>query len=118
MPSIPPQDGVDALLCAGIRAGTLTISPVDSLSGVAGKSLPPPPAGEQDAMGRPSGASGTSGPTRVWGSTGPLSWVDGTLVHALWGVNAILFPTQLRVLQERGGGNIPRRLGLLRRRMR
>ena len=58
-------------------------------------------------MGRPSGASGTSGPTRVWGSTGPLSWVDGTLAHALWGVNANLFPTQLRVLQECGEGIYP-----------
>jgi hypothetical protein len=40
MPSLPPRDGVDALLCAGIRAGTSTISPVDSLSSVTGKSLP------------------------------------------------------------------------------
>ncbi len=58
-------------------------------------------------MGCPSGASGTSGPTPVWGSIGPLSWVDGTLAYALWGINAILFPTQLRVLQEHGGGIYP-----------
>jgi hypothetical protein len=55
MPSLPPRDGVDALLCAGIRAGTSTISPVNLLSGVAGKSLPPPPTGEHDAIGGPSG---------------------------------------------------------------
>ena len=107
MPSLPPRDGIEALLCAGIRTGTSTISPVDTLSGVAGKSLPPPPAGEHDAMGCPSGASGTSGPTWIRGSTGPLRRVDGTLAHALWGVNAILFPTQLRVLQEHGGGIYP-----------
>ena len=57
MPSLPPRDGVDALLCAGIHAGTSTISPVDSLSSVAEKSLPPPPTGEHDAIGGPSGIS-------------------------------------------------------------
>jgi hypothetical protein len=40
MPSLPPRDGVDAPICAGIRTGTSTISPVDSLSSVAGKSSP------------------------------------------------------------------------------
>jgi hypothetical protein len=53
MPSLPPRDGVDAPLCAGIRAGTSTISPVDTLSSVAGKSLPPPPAGEHDPWAAP-----------------------------------------------------------------
>ena len=107
MPSLQPRDGVDAPLCAGIRAGSSTISPVDSLSSVAGKSLPPPPAGEHEAMGCPSGAFGTSGPTGVRESTGPLRRVDGTLAHVIWGVNAIVFPTQLRVLQEHGGGIYP-----------
>ena len=87
MPSLPPRDGVDALLCAGIRAGTLTISPVDSLSSVAGKSLPPPPTGEHDAIGGPSGIS--LSPPRVlrehgWGESPhaaarSLVWVVGTL---------------------------------------
>ena len=58
-------------------------------------------------MGCPSGAFGTSGPTEVRGSTGPLRRVDGTLAHVIWGVNAIVFPTQLRVLQEHGGGIYP-----------
>ena len=108
MPSLPPRDGGDTPLCVGIRAGALTVSPVDTLSGVSGKSLPLPPTGEHDAMGCPFGASGTSGPTRVWGSTGPLSWVDGTLAHhVLWGINAIVFPTQLCVLREHGGGIYP-----------
>ncbi len=87
MPSPPPRDGVDALLCAGIRAGTLTISPVDTLSGVAGKSLPPPPTGEHNAIGGPSGIS--LSPPRVLREHGggksqhaaarSLVWVDGTL---------------------------------------
>jgi hypothetical protein len=87
MPSLPPQDGVDALLCAGIRVGTLTISPVDSLSGVAGKSLPPPPTGEHNAIGGPSGIfllppcalrehAGGKSPHAAARS---LVWVDGTL---------------------------------------
>jgi hypothetical protein len=59
-------------------------------------------------MGCPSGASGMSGPTQVWGFPGPLSWVDGTLAyHVLWGVNSIVFPTQLRVFREHGGGIYP-----------
>jgi hypothetical protein len=87
MPSLPPQDGVDTLLCAGIRAGTLTISPINSLSGVAGKSLPPPPTGEHDAIGGPSGIS-LSPPCvlcKHGGGKSPhaaarlLVWVDGTL---------------------------------------
>jgi hypothetical protein len=87
MPSLPPQDGVDAPLCAGIRAGTSTISPVDTISGVAGKSLPPPPKGEHDAIGGPSGIS--LSPPRVLrehgGGKSPhaaarsLVWVDDTL---------------------------------------
>jgi hypothetical protein len=87
MPSLPPRDGVDALLCAGIRAGTLTISPVDSLSGVAGKSLPPPPTGEHDAIGGPSGISLSSpcvlrehgGGKSPHAAARSLVWVDGTL---------------------------------------
>ena len=87
MPSLPPQDGIDALLCTDIRAGTSTISPVDSLSSFAGKSLPPPPTGEHDAIGGPSGIS--LSPPRVLrehgGRESPhaaarlLVWVDGTL---------------------------------------
>ncbi len=87
MLSLPPRDGVDALLCAGIRAGTLTISPVDTLSGVSGKSLPLPPTGEHDAIGSPSGIS-PSPPCvlcKHGGGKSPhaaarlLVWVDGTL---------------------------------------
>ena len=55
-------------------------------------------------MGYPSGASGTSGHAQLRSSTGPLGWVYGTLAHVFWGVNAIIFPTQLRVLWEHGGG--------------
>ncbi len=87
MPSLPPQNGIDSLLCAGIHAGTSTISPVNTLSGVAGKSLSPPPTGEHDAIGGPSGIS--LSPPRVLcehgGGKSPhaaarsLIWVDGTL---------------------------------------
>ncbi len=87
MPSLPPRDGVDALLCAGIRAGTSTISPVDSLSRVAGKSLPPPPTGEHDAIGGPSGISllppcvlrEHGGGKSPHAAARLLVWVDGTL---------------------------------------
>jgi hypothetical protein len=88
MPSLPPRDGVDALLCAGIRACTSTISPVDSLSIVVGKSLPLPTSGEQQSIGGPYGAGGMSMSAK---SSGPLGWVDGTLTQLVfcWVVNAI-----------------------------
>ncbi len=97
MPSLPPRDGVDALLCAGIRVGTSTISPVDSLSGVAGKSLPPPPTGEHDAIGGPSGIF-LSPPRALHehgGGKSPhaaarlLVWFDGTLTCYQRGDTAI-----------------------------
>jgi hypothetical protein len=55
MPSLPPRDGIDAQICAGIRAGTLTVSAVDRLTHVVSTSLPLPPTGEHDAIGGPSG---------------------------------------------------------------
>jgi hypothetical protein len=55
MPSLPPRDGVDARICAGIRAGALTVSAVNRLTHVVGTSLPLPPTGEHDAIGGPSG---------------------------------------------------------------
>ncbi len=114
MPSLPPRDGVDALPCAGIRAGTSTISPVDSLSSVAGKSLPLPPTGEHDAIGGPSGIS--LSPPRVLHEHGEgksphaavrlLVWVNGTLAQLVlcWVVNAIIFPSPS---QKKGGGIFP-----------
>ncbi len=101
MPSLPPRVGVAAPPCAGIRTGTSPISPDDSPHGVVGTSLPLQPTGEHDAIGGLSGAFGTSGSTLL------LGWVDGTLAHILWGVNAIIFPMQLRVFCEHGGGIIP-----------
>jgi hypothetical protein len=55
MPSLPPRDGIDARICAGIRAGASTVSAVDRLTHVVGTSLPLPPTGEHDAIGGPSG---------------------------------------------------------------
>jgi hypothetical protein len=50
MPSLPPRDGVDAQLRAGVRAGALTISAIDRLTHVVGNSLPLPPTGEHKAI--------------------------------------------------------------------
>jgi hypothetical protein len=55
MPSLPPQDGVDTQMCAGICTGALTISAIARLTHVIGTSLPLPPTGEHDAIGGPSG---------------------------------------------------------------
>jgi hypothetical protein len=55
MPSLPSRDGVDARICAGIRAGASTVSAVNRLTHVVGTSLPLPPTGEHDAIGGPSG---------------------------------------------------------------
>ncbi len=101
MPSLPPRDGVAAPPCTGIRAGASTVSPDNTPNSVVGPSLPLPPTREHDAIGGLSGAFGTSG------STLPLGWVDGTLAHILWGVNAIIFPLPLRVFFEHGGGIFP-----------
>ncbi len=100
MPSLPPRDGIDALPCAGIRAGTSTISPVNSLSSVAGNSLLPPPTGEHNAIGGPSGIS--LSPPRVLrehgggksphGAARLLVRVDGTLACYHRGGNAIAEP--------------------------
>jgi hypothetical protein len=54
---------------------------------------------EHNAIGGPSGAFGTSVSS---GSSGMLRWVDGTLAHVLWGVNAIVVP-----FGSMGGGNTP-----------
>jgi hypothetical protein len=54
MPSLPPQDGVDAQLCTGTRAGTLTVSAVNRLTHVVGTSLPLPPTREHKVIGGPS----------------------------------------------------------------
>jgi hypothetical protein len=97
MPSLPPRDGVDALLCAGIRAGTSTVSPVDTLSGVAWKSLSPPPTREHDAIGGPSGISLSpphvprehGGGKSQHAAARSLVWVDGTLACYQRGGKAI-----------------------------
>ena len=47
MPSLPPRDGVDAPPCAGLRAGTLTVSTDATLNSVVGPSLPLPTTGER-----------------------------------------------------------------------
>jgi hypothetical protein len=101
MPSLPPRDGVATPPCAGIRAGASTISLDDTRNSVVGTSLPLPPTGEHNAIGSLSGAFGTRG------SISPLGWVDGTLAHILRGVNAIVFPSQLHVFYEHGGGIFP-----------
>ena len=101
MPSLPPRDGVAAPPCAGIRAGASTVSPDNSPNNVVGTSLPLPTMGEHDAFGRLSGALGSSGLTM------PLGWVDGTLAHRIWGVNAIIFPSPRRVFCKHGGGRFP-----------
>jgi hypothetical protein len=87
MPSLPPQDGVDAQICAGIRAGALTISAIDRLTHVVGTSLPLPPTGEHDAIGSPSSIflSPPHALCKHGGGKSPhaaarsLRWVDGTL---------------------------------------
>ena len=56
MPSLPPQDGIDILLRAGIRAGALTVSANATFDSDAGTSLPSPPTREHDAFG---GSGGT-----------------------------------------------------------
>ena len=100
MPSLPPRDGVAAPPCAGIRTGASTVSHDDRPNNVVGTSLPLPTTGEYNAFGRLS-TLGTSGPTV------PLGWVDGTLAHLLWGVNAIIFPLLCHVFCEHGGGLFP-----------
>ncbi len=114
MPSLPPRDGIDALPCASIRAGTSTISPVNSLSSVAGKSLPLPPTGEHDAIGGPSGISLSppcvlrehGGGKSPHAAVRSLVWVNGTLAQLVlcWVVNAIIFPSPS---QKKGGGIFP-----------
>jgi hypothetical protein len=101
MPSLPPRDGVAAPPCAGIRTGTLTVSPDDRPNNVIDTSLPLPTTGEHDAFGCLSDALGTSGPTVQRG------WVDGTLTQILRGVNSIIFPSQRRVFYKHGGGIFP-----------
>ncbi len=87
MPSLPPQDGIDARICAGICAGASTVSAIDRLTHVVGTSLPLPPTGEHDAIGGPSGIF-LSPPRALCehgGGKSPhaaarlLVWVDGTL---------------------------------------
>jgi hypothetical protein len=101
MPSLSPRDGVAAPPCAGIRAGASTVSPDDRPNNVVGTSLPLPTTGEHNAFGRLSDALGSSGLTM------PLGWVDGTLAHRIWGVNAIIFPSLRRVFCKHGGGIFP-----------
>ncbi len=87
MPSLPPRDGVDAQICAGIRAGALTISAIDRLTHVVGTSLPLQPTGEHNAIGSPSGIflSPPCAFCKHGGGESPhaaarsLVWVDGTL---------------------------------------
>ena len=101
MPSLPPRDGIAAPPCAGIRVGTSTVLTDARPNSVVGTSLPLQQTGEYDAIGGLSGAFGTSGFTL------PLGWVVGTLTHILWGDNAIIFPTQLRVFCKHGGEYFP-----------
>jgi hypothetical protein len=97
MPSLPPRDGVDARICAGIHAGASTVSAVDMLTHVVGTSLPLPPTGEHDAIGGPSGIflSPPQALRKHGGGKSPhaaarsLIWVDGTLACYHRGGNAI-----------------------------
>ncbi len=97
MPSLPPQDGVDARICAGIRAGALTISAVNRLTHVVGTSLPLPPTGEHDAIGGHSGifllppcAFRKHGEGKSPHAAAQLLvWVNGTLACYHRGSNAI-----------------------------
>jgi hypothetical protein len=111
MPSFPPQDGVDDQLCAGIRAGTLTVSAVDRLTHVIGTSLPLPPTGEHKAVVGPSGTLPLSlhalckhgGGLSMSKAARLLARVDGTLAHVLPGIKAIIFPSPLCALCKHGG---------------
>jgi hypothetical protein len=97
MPSLPPRDGVDARICAGIRAGASTISAVNRLTHVVGTSLPLPPTGEHDAIGGPSGIfllppcalCKHGGGKTLYAAARLLIWVDGTLACYHRGGNAI-----------------------------
>jgi hypothetical protein len=112
MPSLPPRDGIDARLCAGIWAGASTVSAVNRLTHVVGTSLPLPPIGEHKAIGGPSGTLPLplralckhGGGKSMSAAARSLARVDGTLTHVLWGVNAIAFPSPLCALPEHGGG--------------
>jgi hypothetical protein len=97
MLSLPPQDGVDARICADINAGALTVSAVNRLTHVVGTSLLLPPTGEHDAIGSPSGIfllppcalrehGGGKSPHAAARS---LVWVDGTLACYHRGGNVI-----------------------------
>jgi hypothetical protein len=57
MPSLPPREGVDARICAGIHAGALTVSVINRLTHVVGTNLPLPSTGEHDAIGSPTAYS-------------------------------------------------------------
>jgi hypothetical protein len=92
MPFLPPQDDVEAQLCAGIRTGAPTVSAVDRLTHVVDTSLPLPPTGEHKAVSGPSGTfpspvcalcehgegKSTSTAARL------LARVNGTLAHVFW----------------------------------
>jgi hypothetical protein len=112
MPSLPPRDGVDAQLRTGIQASASTVSAINRLTLVVGTSLPLPPTGEHEAVGSPSGTLPSplcalhkhGGGKSTSEAAQSLARVDGTLVHVLWGVNAIAFPTPLCALREHGGG--------------
>ena len=111
MPSLPPRDGVDAQIYAGIRAGALTVSAINRHTHVVGTSLPLPPTGEHSAIGSPigtfllppralckhGGGMSTSKAAQL------LARVDGTLAHILRGINAISFPSPLCAIHEHGG---------------
>jgi hypothetical protein len=103
MPSLPPRDGIDTQLCAGIRAGASTVSAINRLTHVVGTSLPLPPTGEHDAIEGPSGTflspplalckhGGGMSPSLV---TRSLEWPDGTLTTFVHGENAICEQTGL-----------------------
>jgi hypothetical protein len=92
MPSLPPRDGVDTQICAGIRAGASTIPAVDRLTHVVSTSLPLSPTREHNAIGGPSGtfllppcALHEHGEGKSMSTAARLlARVDGTLAHVLW----------------------------------
>jgi hypothetical protein len=87
MPSLPPGDGVDTQICAGIRTGALTVSAINRLTHVVGTSLPLPPTGEHNAIGGPSGIfllppcalRKHGGGKSPHAAARLLVWIDGTL---------------------------------------
>jgi hypothetical protein len=117
MPSLPPQDGVDTQLCAGICTGALAVSAVNRLTHDVGTSLPLPPTGEHKAVGIPSGT--LPSPLHALCKQGggrprarPHNCLQGlmTSLPMSFGVSTPLHSPHHFMPFASMGGNVPRRL--------